>query len=134
MPSFKTVFGSHLKTEDLQGRPVPVVVEQVTIETIKGQNGKPDERKLVAHFKGKDKTLVLNKTRCEQMAEIFGTDDYEMWGGPAMLVPGTTMYAGERVGCIDVKPRVGAKAAAAPPPPQEPEQFDSDVNDSDIPF
>lgn len=132
MASYKTVFGSYLKTEDLQDRPVPVVVEHVSLETMKGQDGQPDKRVLVAHFKGKDKGLVLNKTRCEQMADVFGTDDYEMWGGPAMLVPGTTKFGGKTVPCIDVKPRVGAKAAAAPPPP-EPEPA-SDVDEDSIPF
>ena len=134
MPSYKTAFGSFLKTEDLQGRPVPVVVEFVALETIKGQEGHPDERKLVAHFKNKDKTLVLNRTRCEQMEHIFGTDDYEAWGGPAMLVPGTTKFGGKTVGCINVEPRVGAKAAAPVAVSRPEPEPASDVTEDDYPF
>jgi len=124
MPSYKTAFGSYLKTEDLQGRAVPVVIELVDLVTIKGQDGKPDERKLAAHFRGKDKLLVLNKTRCEQLAAIFGTDDYEQWAGPAMLVPGETKFGGKTVPCVDIKPRMGA-AVAKPKPAPEPEPDDN---------
>ena len=127
MPSFKTAFGSFLKTEDLQGRAVHVVIDYVGLDTIEGRDGKPDEKKLVAHFKGKDKTLALNKTRCEQLAKIFGTDDYDAWSGPVTLAPGTTKYQGKDVGCIDILARAGA---AKPVPVPEPEELDS----SDVPF
>jgi hypothetical protein len=127
--SYKTAFGSHLKTEDLQGHAVPVVLESVTIETIKGKEGEADERKPVAHFKGKDKTLVLNRTRCEQLAAIFGNDDMDYWIGPVILAPGTTKFGGKTVGCIDIRPRT-APAPPPPPPVAEPEDLDSDA----IPF
>jgi hypothetical protein len=127
--SYKTAFGSHLKTEDLQGRAVPVSIECVTIETLKGNDGEPDQRKPVARFVGKEKTLVLNLTRCGQLEAIFGTDDMDYWAGPVMLVPGQTKFGGKTVGCIDIKPRTGP-AAAPPPPPAVP----ASVTDDDIPF
>lgn len=115
MPSYKTAFGSHLKTEDLNGSRVRAVLERVELVTIKGQDGQPDERKLAAFFVNKDKNLILNKTRCEQLEAIFGTDDYEQWAGPVVLSPGTTKFGGKTVGCINIERP--AHAAPAPPPP-----------------
>jgi hypothetical protein len=37
MPSYKSAFGSFLKTEDLQGRRIPATIERVTFETIEGR-------------------------------------------------------------------------------------------------
>lgn len=132
MPSYKTTFGSYLKTEDLMGRAVPVSITNVDLITIKGQDGKPDERKLAAHFAGKDKALILNKTRCEQLESVFGTEDYEQWVGPVVLVPGETKFGGKTVPCIDIRAKLsqGAKPKPAPPPEPEPDELDSDS----IPF
>ena len=132
MPSFKTVFGSFLKTEDLQDRRVSVTITEVNLTTIKGQEGQPDEKKLAAHFAGKDKALVLNRTRCEQLEAIFGTDDYEQWAGPVVLVPGLTKFGGKSVGCINIEARGAAAPKPAPKPVAvaEPEELDSDA----IPF
>ncbi len=133
MPSYKTAFGSFLKTEDLQGRTVTVTISHVEMTTIKGQDGKADEHKLAAFFAGKDKALVLNKTRCEQLEAIFGTDDYDQWQGVVRLVPGTTKFGGKTVGCVNIE---AGRAQAAPKPvpvpvaAEEPEELDSDS----IPF
>ena len=127
MASYKTVFGSFLKTEDLQGKSVRVNVESVSLETIKGHEGAADEHKLVAKFVGKDKGLVLNKTRCEQMESLFGTDDYEQWVGPVQLNPGTTKYQGKTVGCVDIGPATAGKPKPAP-------VVDEDVTEDSIPF
>lgn len=139
MPSYKTTFGNFLRAEDLADRAVPVTISEVGLVTIKGRDGKPDERKLAAHFAGKDKILILNRTRCEQLEALFGSEDYESWSGPAMLVPGTTKFGGKTVPCIDIKPRMSA--AARPKPAPEPEELAgthaapvSDVTDDDIPF
>jgi hypothetical protein len=128
MPSYKTAFGSYLKAEDLAGRPVRISIDHVSLESIKGTDGK-DERKLVAHFTGKDKTLVLNRTNADSLSEIFGTDDYDEWVGSIVLYPDTTMYGGKRVPCIRVR---AATAPAKPAPPPEPEPFD--MGDDAAPF
>lgn len=132
MPSYKSAFGEYLKTEDLQGRPATVSITHVDLVTIEGRDGKPDERKLAAHFAGKDKVLILNKTRCEQLASIFGTDNYEEWIGAAVLVPGTTKFGGKDVPCVNITAKLSAATAAKPKPepPPEPEELDSDT----IPF
>lgn len=125
MASYKTVFGSYIKAEDLQGRAVMVDVESVSLEEL-GKDGK-SERKLVAKFVGKDKSLILNRTNADTMAYAFNTENFDNWRGPVVLYPDTTMYGGKRVACVRIKP-VDRAAPAAPPPPTEP------VTSDDIPF
>lgn len=122
MGSWKTHFGVFLKTEDLQGRPARVVIEGVTLEDV-GQDAKK-EKKLVATFIGKNKALVLNKTKCEALEHITGTDDYEEWAGTAiMLVPGKTKFGGKVVDCINVEPG-NITASARPKPATMREEFE----------
>lgn len=127
MPSYKTAFGSYIKAEDLGGRAVRVSIERVTIEEIKS-DGKT-EKKLVAHFAGKDKGLVLNRTNADTLNEIFGTDDYDEWTGPIVLFPDTTMFGGKKVPCVRLRSNNGT--SAPPPPPVDPVE---PVTDDDIPF
>ena len=127
MPSYKTAFGSYIKAEDLAGKNVRVSIEAVSMEEIKGGDGKA-ERKLVAHFAGKDKGLVLNRTNADSLAEIFGTEDYDQWTGLVVLYPDMTSFGGKRVPCVRIKQNAGA----APPPP--PPVDDAPLTDDDIPF
>jgi len=129
MPSFKTVFGSFLKTEDLQGKAVRVVIESVDIEEVKNEDG--IEKKLVAHFAGKDKALILNRTNCELLEGIIGSDDYGSWTGHAIvLYPTTTKFGAKTVPCL----RIRAVQQAAPPPPPPPVQEPGADLDDSIPF
>jgi len=115
MPSYKTAFGSWLKTEDLQGRAAKVVIEAVAVEEVKGEDG--TEKKLIAHFMGKDKALILNRTNCESLEAICGSDDYGRWAGHAIvLYPTTTKFGAKTVPCL----RVRAVQSVAPPPPPPP--------------
>jgi hypothetical protein len=127
MPSYKTVFGSFLKAEDLQGRQVRAVVESVQLEEIKSdQHG--NEKKLVARFAGKEKGLVLNRTNADSLAEIAGDDDFENWPGTSLILfPDKTTFGGKKVDCIRIK----AVAGAAPKAPEpEPEPMTAD----EVPF
>jgi hypothetical protein len=118
MPSYKTAFGSFLKIDDLQGREVKVTIDHVQVEEIKGDRG--TEKKLVAHFVGKDKALVLNRVNSEAIAQIAGTDDYDNWIGVNVVLYGdpSVMYGGKRVGGLRIK-GPGRLAPKAPEPPQE---------------
>jgi hypothetical protein len=128
VPSYKTAFGSFLKTEDLQGKPIRVVVEDVAFHDVKGEQGV--ERKLVAKFAGKDKGLILNMTNCELMDQITGTDDFEQWAGhTVILYPTTTKFGNKTVPCLRIRQNVTAKPA---PPPVEEEI--AELTDDDIPF
>jgi hypothetical protein len=142
MASYKTVFGAFLKTEHLQGRPVRVTIEDVTIEDVKGEHGM--EKKLVAKFVGKDKGLILNQTNCELLEQIIGSDDYEDWEGhTVVLYPTKTKFGSKTVPCLRIRANTPAKKAALPPEP-EPEVEDDELSedtggprmmtDDDIPF
>lgn len=107
--SYKTAFGSYIKAEDLKDRAIAVTVENVDLEDV-GKDGKK-EMKLVAHFRGKDKTLILNRTNADSMAEIFHTDSYDGWRGQIVLYPDTTMYGGKKVACVRLRsPHAGPLA------------------------
>ena len=67
MPSYKTVFGSFLKQEDLQGKAVRAVIGSVVMDDVKDNDSGKTEKKLVMHFVGKDKALILNRTNCEAL-------------------------------------------------------------------
>jgi hypothetical protein len=138
MPSFKTAFGSYLKGEDLQGREVRVVIAKVALEAVKSDSG--TEQKLVAHFVGKDKAMVLNRTNAEAIAAIAGTDDYEQWGGAMCVLyfDPTVKMGSKTTGGIRIR---GARAAAQqrpapapPPPPPADEGDDTPITADDIPF
>lgn len=138
MASYKTVFGSFLKTDDLQGRQIPVTIESVGVEEVKGDHGV--EKKLVARFVGKDKGLILNMTNCELLEQIAGTDEYEQWPGTRIvLYPTTTKFGGKTVPCLRIKQagngQVVAPRTVAPPPPLPVEEdFGEPLTDDDIPF
>lgn len=134
MASYKTAFGSFLKQEDLLGREVRVVVESVTLEDIKTDDGK--EKKLVAHFTGKEKGLVLNRTTCEALEAITGTDDTDHWTGtPVVLfVDPTVKFGGKTVGGLRIKSIPSRPVPVAPPPPPAREPGSDDVTADDIGF
>ncbi len=115
--------GNYLKADDLKGNRVLVTIEHVKQETV------GDDHKLLVTFVGKDRGLVLNKTNCNRIIGIAGTDETDDWGGKQIvLYPTETEYQGKTVPCIRVdKPAAGYAPAAPPPPPPE-------LNADDIPF
>lgn len=155
--NWKKSFGSHLKTEDLDGRAC-----RVEIERIEEDGGADVDHKPIAYLRGRSKDLVLNKTKCEALADIAGSDDMDEWEGlVVVLQPGTTRFQGKTVPCIDIRANRGSGGSAAPsrrhepdmesePPPRrtrrsrdeepEPEPADdqdqdpSTITDDDIPF
>jgi hypothetical protein len=143
MTSWKTVFGSYIKAEDLQGRAHTVSVESVTKEDV-GKDGNK-EMKLIARFVGKDKALILNRTNAESFEHAFQTSDYESWRGPLVLYPDTTLYGGKRVACIRVRPAAQSGQiptfnppttmfAPTPQPSQPPLDAPPHITEDDIPF
>ena len=129
MANYKTAFGSYLKAEDLQGKAIKATIEHVGLEDFKSDKG--SEKRLVCHFAGKDKTLLLNRTNADALAAIFG-DDYDHWTGPVVLYPDTTMFGGKRVPCLRVR---AVKGAAKPEPEPEPDEEDNTpFDDSEPPF
>ena len=134
MPSYKTAFGSYLKTEDLQGRAVRVVIESIATEAVKNEDG--SENKLVVHFHGKDKAFILNRTNCELLEGIIGTDDYDRWRGhTVVLYPTTTRFGNKTVPCLRFRANVVTTPVATAPPPPPPLPVEAiDEFDDPIPF
>jgi hypothetical protein len=133
MPSYKTAFGSYLKAEDLQGKAVRLTLDHVALEDLKSTDGKV-ERRLVGHFAGKDKTLVINRTNADTLASLFG-EDYDDWAGPVVLFPDTTMFGGKRVACLRVRAATAKTTPAVHVPAPEPDEDDTTpITDDDIPF
>ncbi len=113
MPSYKAAFGSFLKQEDLGGKDVRVVVSDVALEDVKDVD--KTEKKLIMHFAGKDKSLILNRTNCEAMEQITGTDDYGAWVGHAVVLwtDPTVKFGGKTVGGLRIR-AVGPKVMPKP--------------------
>ena len=130
----------HLKAEDLQGRRIAVTIEDVTMEEV-GQGDKK-ETKPCAHFVGKDKSLVLNRTNWARLADFLGSDDSDDWGGRSVVLGVEKVdFQGKRVPAIRVlglaRARQGGSTAApvAPPPPEiEPDDPPTAGDGSDVPF
>ncbi len=121
----------NLKTADLKGGAVTVIVESVSVEKV----GSDDdvEKRPVMRFQGKDRGLVLNKTRGLKAAEIFGSNDSDTWVGRSITIyTGTTSYGGETVPCMALRAPGGMPQSAPPPPPvaAQPDELTVD----DIPF
>lgn len=117
----------YLKASDLRGRPVAVQIEDVQLEKI------GDENKLVMYFVGKEKMLVLNKTKVNTLTSHFNSDDTDDWIGHSVyLEPSKTQFQGRIVDCIiigvDLPPQ-----PAQPPPPTAGFRQDPTA-DKDIPF
>ena len=127
MPSYKTAFGSFLKQEDLQGRAVKAQIAAVELEDVKDTDTGKNEKKLIAHFVGKDKAMVLNRTNCEALEAICGTDDYAAWVGHVVVlfVDPTVKFGGKSVGGLRI--RAASSPVPAPPPVREPGEDDEDA-------
>ena len=119
--------GAHLKAEDIKGHNVTVTIEDVTMEKV-GDGDKP-----VMSFKGKDKTLVLNKTNWARLAEFLGSDDSDDWNGRQVVLGVQKVdYAGKRVDAIRV---LKAAKAVQPPKPEPEDELEAfDAADESTPF
>jgi hypothetical protein len=121
-----------IKADDLDGSAVVVKIAGASFEPIKSQDGK-EQNKMVLAFHGTEKTLPLNQTNWDSVADICG-DDSDGWVKKKIeLYPATTQMNGKTVPCIRVRkpsppaqPKLVVAAAAA-------DDDDDDLNDA-IPF
>lgn len=109
-----------------------VVISAVDVEDVKDSDTNKSEKKLVCHFMGKDKAMILNRTNCEAIEQITGTEDYASWVGTAVVlyVDPTIKFGGKTVGGL----RIRSVTASAPPPPPPPAATFADDDDDPIPF
>ena len=116
--SFRAYVGDsqYLKKEDLSD-PVDTELLWVAEEQVTPP-GKGTTTRLVAHFDGLRKGLVLNTANCEILAEMTGTDDPNEWKDIALqlYVDSDVKYGGKKIGGIRIRTPVHV-----PLPVQEPE-------------
>jgi hypothetical protein len=93
----------YLRASDLNGKPLVVVIASAELETMKTPEGKM-QPKTVLTFRGIKKSLPLNRTNWDKVADITGKDDSDDWPGDRLeLFPTTTEMKGETVDCIRVR-------------------------------
>ena len=133
-----------LTAADLNSKPITLTIQSAPQETLKNKNG--EEVKTVLHFRGAKKTLPLNRTNWDAVADITGEDDSINWPGRKVeAYPTTTQFGADIVDCIRLRaPAQGelkapaTKTAKAQPKPPEPEAAKepplADEMDDEIPF
>lgn len=116
---------NYIKSEDLKGRDVTVVIASATIEMI----GK--ERKLVLTLQGHDKGMICNKTNAGRLAYLYGEETDNWVGKEFILTSEFVEFQGKTVKGLRVRPpqkrdnittgpqRGKAVAADNEPPPHE---------------
>jgi len=117
------MYPSKFMSKDDVPQPITAVIQSVTREEVKGDNG--DELKNVVHFRGEVKSLILNKGNALILSEAYG-DDSTAWHGRPVEVytdPGV-MFAGKRVGGIRLRIPTGATQAVTVPPSNGAELWD----------
>jgi hypothetical protein len=103
----------YLKHSDLQGKPTVMAIESAVLETLKSPEGKT-QNKVVLYLAGAKKSLPLNVTNFDAVADICGADTDDWPGCQIVLYPSKTQMAGKTVDCIRVRPPAKpAKKAAA---------------------
>lgn len=124
----------YLSAADLNGKEVPVTIENVVQEQMRDGT-----LKLVVYFEGKKKGLALNKVNANRIAARHGDETDEWAGIPVILYPDITEYQGKPVDCIRVranapaaKPAAQRRRAEPEPEPDIDETVEGDPND--IPF
>ena len=133
----------YIKSSDLNGREVRVVIEKVKIEEV----GREKEERPVIYFEGKEKGMVLNKTNANAIATAFGDDTDDWTGGEVILYAAMTEFQGKSVEGLRVKiapSRAASRAASRRPDPEvttgvserrrPAAQVDPDDLNDDIPF
>ena len=107
----------YIKSSDLNGREVRVVIKKVRIEEV----GREKEERPVIYFEGKEKGMVLNKTNANAIATAFGDDTDDWTGGEVILYAAMTEFQGKSVEGLRVKiapSRAASRAASRRPDPE----------------
>lgn len=93
-----------LKAEDLKQQEHTLLIENVSIATIKDQKTGQDQQKLELHFRGAEKMLLLNKTNADAISYAY-TPDTDQWiGKHVVLYPTMVSFGNQTVPAIRVRP------------------------------
>jgi hypothetical protein len=87
----------YVKSSDLKGREITVIIERADIEKV------GDDRKLVLYFQNKEKGLICNKTNATMIADLYGNDTDQWIGREIVLHPARVMFQQRMVDAVRVK-------------------------------
>ncbi len=99
-----------LKAADLGGRKIKLTIANVEMEKM------GDDMKPVMYFKGKEKGLVLNKTKAAVLTAAFGGETDNWYGKEIAIYPAKVAYNGQMVDSINVEPVLEMADAENDPP------------------
>lgn len=139
MPSINDLYPSKwLVAADLSG-PTAVTIERVTVETMKGQDGKADEPKPIVFFSELSKGLVCNKTNARTIATFYGDDTDDWCGEKITIYPTKVSWGSKMVDAIRVDTKLPKRAKKGQPEPVAARPAPSDDvvdvdDDEDPPF
>lgn len=108
---------TYIKSSDLNGQRVRVVMSHVAVEKV------GDDQKPILYFQGKQKGLVLNKTNATNISISYG-DDTDAWiGQPIELFEAMVEFQGKTTPAIRVnvprlpnQPTIQQQMASQAPP------------------
>ena len=126
----KYLKGKDLKNPDGTPRaPVTVTISRIDYETF--QNG---EGSYVMFFQGKNKGLILKKTKALLIEDSYG-DEMNTWvGKPLVLSCGSVMFQGTRYDTVEISvPSGPAQAAPAPQAYTQADQHNDGCSDDALP-
>ena len=123
-----------LKAADLNNKPVTVTIKSAIPEQFYNKQERCDEWKVVLDF-GRTKRLILNKTQCEALTAITGTETFTRWTGTQITLKPSRAHNGKptiNISTTQARPeKKTANRPAAPtlPPPDK----QPDANPPEIP-
>jgi hypothetical protein len=97
----------YIGAHDLQpGQELKITISSIGNEVIKAFDGKSvkEEQCVVAHIKGTEKPLILNKTNMKIISKVLDTPYIEEWAGKSVIIYSAKVKAfGDVVDAIRVK-------------------------------
>ena len=108
MADYRSMFDrEYIGAWDVAGKDVTLTIASVTETQLIAQGNKKSKRP-VLRFEKAEKGMVMNKTNCRIVAEMYGTDVVNWIGKRITLYATTTSMGRETVECIRVRTKVGA--------------------------
>lgn len=92
--------GRFLKSGELLGKKVTVVIDDVSIDELEGDRGKRVQG--ILYLRGKAKQIVLNKTNGLCLKGMFGRKLGDWIGKRIVIFQGTTKFGADTVDCIRI--------------------------------
>lgn len=92
----------YIVAADLNGQKVTVEISDINAKEMHDEEKEAPERMYFLSFKGKKKTLGINRTNTILISKMFGRNPQKWLGKRIVIYPTKTRMAGEEVPCIRV--------------------------------